>query len=148
MRVCASVCVFLCVPAHTHAPLLTHPSSAVLMPPFQSVLELDIEEYTPYVFQVLAILLHMRKEGASDAYRALFRPLLNPTNWKNRGNVPALVHLMTVRVRPCGRGGARAHTHARTHTHTKIHQNPRKRLQNKSPIRLLFTDAENQCFCK
>lgn len=67
---------------------------AVLFPPFQSVLALDVTEFTPYVFQVLAQLLAARPgAGSSDAYRALFPPLLSPVLWERRGNVPALSEL-------------------------------------------------------
>ena len=68
----------------------------LVFPPFQSVLTLDVEEFIPYVFQILAQLLSCRPEngGLSDAYRALFPPLLAPVLWERKGNVPALVDLM------------------------------------------------------
>ena len=35
-----------------------------------------------------------RPDGLSDAYRALFQPLLAPANWDRKGNCPALVRLL------------------------------------------------------
>jgi exportin-2 (importin alpha re-exporter) len=68
---------------------------ALLFPPFQSVLSFDVEEFIPYVFQILGQLLSCRPEnsGLSDAYRALFVPLLAPVLWERKGNVPALTDL-------------------------------------------------------
>ena len=66
---------------------------AMLFPPFQQVLQADISEFTPYIFQVLAQLLECRT-GLSPAYESLFPPLLTPTMWERPGNVPALVRLI------------------------------------------------------
>lgn len=68
----------------------------MLFPPFQTVLQMDVAEFTPYVFQVLAQLLEYRPTGAGlgAAYTALFPPMLTPTLWERRGNVPALTRLM------------------------------------------------------
>lgn len=66
-----------------------------LFPLFQTVLSQDIAEFVPYVFQILAQLLNARPKnsGLSDAYRALFAPLLSPALWERKGNVPALIDL-------------------------------------------------------
>ncbi len=68
---------------------------SLLFPPFQNVLAQDVAEFVPYVFQVLAQLLSSRpvNSGLSDAYRALFTPLLSPVMWERKGNVPALTEL-------------------------------------------------------
>lgn len=62
--------------------------------PFQTILSQEVQEFTPYVFQLLAQLLEQHK-GAdlTDAYIALLGPLLNPTLWE-QGNIPALVRLV------------------------------------------------------
>jgi exportin-2 (importin alpha re-exporter) len=67
----------------------------LVFPPFQSVLSMDVEEFVPYVFQILAQLLSCRPEngGLSDSYRALFVPILSPVLWERKGNVPALTDL-------------------------------------------------------
>eukprot|EP00934_Nitzschia_sp_Nitz4_P009244 Nitzschia sp. Nitz4//scaffold21_size171442//24428//27509//NITZ4_002145-RA/size171442-processed-gene-0.41-mRNA-1//-1//CDS//3329542363//9234//frame0 len=68
----------------------------LLFPPFQTVLQMDILEFTPYVFQVLAQLLEYRSEGSGlgPAYTSLFPPLLTASLWEKRGNVPGLVRLL------------------------------------------------------
>lgn len=95
-----------------------------LFPPFQAVLQQQVSEVTPYVFQVratptrwapaplshphprptapcspqiLAQLLELSPAGVSEPYKALFPPLLHPAQWENRGNIPALVRLLNVR---------------------------------------------------
>ena len=73
---------------------------ALLFPPFQAVLAQDVTEFVPYVFQILGQLLCSRpaKAGFSEAYRALFPPLLSPVLWERRGNVPALTDLFTAYI--------------------------------------------------
>lgn len=49
----------------------------------------------PYVFQLFAALLEARPEGPlSDYYKALIGPILTPSLWESRGNVPALSRLV------------------------------------------------------
>jgi len=68
----------------------------LLFPPFESVLQLDVSEFTPYVFQILAQLLEYRVAdlGLGDSYKALFPPLLTPSLWERKGNIPALTRLL------------------------------------------------------
>ncbi len=68
----------------------------LLFPPFQSVLQMDVSEFTPYVFQVLAQLLEYRSKasGLGEAYTMLFQPLLTPVLWESKANVPALTRLL------------------------------------------------------
>jgi len=68
-----------------------------LFPPFQTVLQMEVVEFTPYVFQLLAQILEFRPEGAGlgEAYTSLFPPLLTPALWERKGNVPALSRLLT-----------------------------------------------------
>jgi exportin-2 (importin alpha re-exporter) len=56
---------------------------------------MDIAEFTPYVFQVLAQLLEYRPAGSGlgEAYTQLFTPLLTPALWEKKGNIPALARL-------------------------------------------------------
>lgn len=69
----------------------------LLFPPFQHVLQMDVVEFTPYVFQILAEMLCYHIDGLSEAYISLFPPLLSPLLWERAGNVPALVLLIKVR---------------------------------------------------
>lgn len=66
----------------------------LLFPPFQAILQLDVSEFTPYVFQLLAQLLEFRTTGLGPAYESLLPPLLTPALWERRGNIPALVRLL------------------------------------------------------
>ncbi|KAF8851156.1 Cse1-domain-containing protein [Acephala macrosclerotiorum] len=67
-----------------------------LYPPFAGILHNDVQEFMPYVFQLFAALLEARPEGPlSDYYKALVAPILMPTLWESRGNVPALSRLLS-----------------------------------------------------
>ena len=53
-------------------------------------------EFMPYVFQLFAALLEARPHGPlSEFYKALIAPILMPTLWESRGNVPALSRLLS-----------------------------------------------------
>jgi exportin-2 (importin alpha re-exporter) len=67
-----------------------------LYPPFASVLHNDVQEFMPYVFQLFAALLEARPQGPlSEFYKALIAPVLMPTLWESKGNVPALARLLS-----------------------------------------------------
>jgi exportin-2 (importin alpha re-exporter) len=82
-------------------PSMTSQVEALLFPPFQTVLQLDILEFTPYVFQVLAQLLEFRPQnaGLGPAYTSLFPPLLSASLWEKKGNVPGLVRLLQAYIK-------------------------------------------------
>jgi len=53
-------------------------------------------EFAPYIFQLFAALLEANPSGSlSEYYQALIPPVLTPEIWASRGNVPALVRLLT-----------------------------------------------------
>lgn len=68
----------------------------LLFAPFQQVLQMDVAEFTPYVFQIFSQLLEYRpaNTGLGEAYGMLLGPLLTPTIWERRGNIPALTRLL------------------------------------------------------
>ena len=68
---------------------------SMIIGPFLSLLQNDITEFIPYVFQLLAQMLELRP-GATlpETYQQLTRPILTPSLWDSRGNVPPLVRLM------------------------------------------------------
>lgn len=80
--------------------LVADPSSIskfeeALFPPFTAILQQEVAEFVPFVFQLLSQLLEARSEGQLPAsYQSLLPSLLTPTLWQSRGNVPALVRLM------------------------------------------------------
>ncbi|KAF1990883.1 Cse1-domain-containing protein [Aulographum hederae CBS 113979] len=64
--------------------------------PFTEILQKDVQEFTPYVFQLFAALLEANPSGAlSEYYQALMAPLFVPFLWDSRGNIPALVRLLS-----------------------------------------------------
>ncbi|CAD5113532.1 DgyrCDS2694 [Dimorphilus gyrociliatus] len=67
-----------------------------LMPSFQEILQQDVLEFIPYVFQILSLLLELHPAGGGvpDLYIALFPHLLQPVLWERSGNIPALVRLL------------------------------------------------------
>ncbi|KAJ1736097.1 importin-alpha export receptor [Coemansia sp. Benny D160-2] len=69
---------------------------ATLFPIFQNILQQDVAEFMPYVFQILAQLLSVHTAGGAlpEAYVSLLPPLLQPTLWSAQGNIPALVRLL------------------------------------------------------
>lgn len=77
-------------------PQATEGFEPLLFEPFTTILQQDVMEFTPYVFQILAQLLEYRPAGAGlgHAYGQLWSPLLKPDIWEKRGNIPALVRLV------------------------------------------------------
>lgn len=68
---------------------------STLFPPFQQILQNDITEFTPFVFQIISQLLETHQPGElPESYKVLLPPLLTPTLWEMKGNVPALVRLL------------------------------------------------------
>ncbi|GAA5950565.1 hypothetical protein JCM3765_000532 [Sporobolomyces pararoseus] len=66
-----------------------------LFPPFHIILQQDVSEFTPFVFQILSQLLETHPPSdMPDSYKVLLPPLLTPTLWESRGNIPALVRLL------------------------------------------------------
>jgi len=75
-------------------PSATTEFESLLFPPFEAVLSMDVAEFTPYVFQILAQLLLYRPDGVSPAFASLLPPVLDPAVWSRKANVPALVLLL------------------------------------------------------
>ncbi|CAD6890646.1 unnamed protein product [Tilletia caries] len=71
---------------------------AQLFPPFTAILQGDVTEFVPYVFQLLAQMLELRANlggnSVPESYQVLLPPLLTPALWESKGNVPALVRLL------------------------------------------------------
>ncbi|KAI2473802.1 putative mportin-alpha export receptor [Annulohypoxylon bovei var. microspora] len=66
-----------------------------LWEPFNQIIAEEVNEFIPYVFQILAKLLELEPSGAlSGNFQALITPLMMPTLWETRGNVPALTRLL------------------------------------------------------
>jgi exportin-2 (importin alpha re-exporter) len=67
---------------------------AKLFPLFQEILQKDMVDFAPYVFQLLALLLEMCPLPVSDAYSHLLPALVAPLLWERSGNIPALTRLI------------------------------------------------------
>jgi len=53
-------------------------------------------EFIPYVFQLFAALLEANPSATlPDYYQNIIAPILMPLMWESRGNVPALVRLLS-----------------------------------------------------
>ncbi|KAI1964670.1 importin-alpha export receptor [Ophidiomyces ophidiicola] len=78
------------------APAQPEKFEGMLYAPFVNVLQSDIQEFMPYVFQLLAALLEAQPSNQlSGDYQNLLSPILLPTMWETRGNIPALVRLLS-----------------------------------------------------
>ncbi|KAK7791230.1 hypothetical protein R5R35_001387 [Gryllus longicercus] len=71
-----------------------------LFPIFQGILQQDVQEFIPYVFQLLAVLLELHDSGnVPEPYMMLFPCLLAPVLWERPGNIHPLVRLLQTFVR-------------------------------------------------
>ncbi|XP_005175375.1 exportin-2 [Musca domestica] len=73
----------------------------VLFPVFQGILQQDILEFMPYVFQMLSLLLEIREGSGAipEPYWALFPCLLAPPLWDRSGNISPLIRLLCAFIR-------------------------------------------------
>ncbi|WPH00848.1 Hypothetical protein R9X50_00367800 [Acrodontium crateriforme] len=66
-----------------------------LLPVFMEVLQGDVEEFTPYVFQLFAALVITNPSPTLSAnIQSLLQPILTLSTWDRKGNVPALSKLL------------------------------------------------------
>lgn len=72
-----------------------------LFPQFQNILQADIMEFLPYVFQMLSLLMEIRQTIGSvpDPYVALLPCLLSPILWERPGNITPLIRLLCTFVK-------------------------------------------------
>ncbi|KAI1005838.1 Importin alpha re-exporter [Podosphaera aphanis] len=64
--------------------------------PLVGILQNDVQEFMPYVFQLFAALLECRPKGSLPHYHQdLFDHVLTSTLWESRGNIPALARLLS-----------------------------------------------------
>ncbi|KAI5826864.1 Cse1-domain-containing protein [Schizophyllum commune Tattone D] len=65
-----------------------------LFGPFTYIIQNEVEQYVPYVFQLLAQMLEAHPSSVSDAYRSLLPLLFTPATWQQKGSIPGLVKLL------------------------------------------------------
>lgn len=68
----------------------------LVIPALLGILGEDVQEFVPYVFQILAFLLesYPKLQGLPESYKALIKPILSPTVWEFRGSVPGITRLL------------------------------------------------------
>ena len=68
----------------------------LLFPVFEEILQQDVQEFVPYVFQILSLLLEINTNpgGVPAAYMKLFPFLLMPVLWERPGNITPLGRLI------------------------------------------------------
>ncbi|XP_077991102.1 exportin-2-like [Glandiceps talaboti] len=87
---CISLSVKICCKAD---PKVVSSFEQALFPPFQEILQADVQEFMPYVFQIMSMMLEIH-DDVPEPYMTLFPHLLVPVLWERLGNVPALVRLL------------------------------------------------------
>ncbi|KAJ7043405.1 CAS/CSE protein [Mycena alexandri] len=65
-----------------------------LFGPFTIIIQQDIEQYIPYVFQLLAQMLSLHTGDVPAQYRPLLPLLFTPASWQQKGSIPGLVKLL------------------------------------------------------
>lgn len=68
----------------------------IILPTLLNILGGDVQEFIPYTFQIFAFLLEIQPEGSPlpDTYKQLVQPLLSPSVWEFKGNIPAVTRLL------------------------------------------------------
>ncbi|KAK4986391.1 importin-alpha export receptor [Elasticomyces elasticus] len=78
------------------APTQSTKLETALYEPFAEILQGDVQEFLPYVFQLFAALLEANPSAVlSPYYQSLLEPVLQQEPWDSRGNIPALVRLLS-----------------------------------------------------
>lgn len=67
-----------------------------LVPRLLPVLGEDIQEFVPYIFQILAYILERLPllAGLPEVYLGLVKPLMSPSVWEFKGNIPGITRLL------------------------------------------------------
>ncbi|KAF2154591.1 Cse1-domain-containing protein [Myriangium duriaei CBS 260.36] len=78
------------------APTQSSALEQALYDPFAEILQTDVQEFQPYIFQLFAALLEANPSGTlSEYYLSLLPPVLTLDLYSSRGNIPALIRLLT-----------------------------------------------------
>ncbi|XP_052777226.1 exportin-2-like [Mya arenaria] len=95
----------LCVTIRTTCkvnPVTVAEFEQALFPPFTEILQQDVQEFIPYVFQILSLLIELHTDAIPDTYMQLFPHLLVPLLWERPGNIPPLVRLLQAYIEKGG----------------------------------------------
>jgi exportin-2 (importin alpha re-exporter) len=84
---------------HADDPALIGVFEQTLFPPFQHVLQQDVVEFAPYVFQLLSQMIEIHPAQLPPSYMSIFPALLVPLLWERQANVTPLVRLLEAYLR-------------------------------------------------
>lgn len=80
-------------------PSNSEPLLGALFPSFVAILQENVEEFMPYVFQLLAALLEAETDKPlPPAFQPMVAPIIAPQIWESRGNIPALVRVLSATI--------------------------------------------------
>jgi len=65
-----------------------------LFGPFTAILQQDIDQFIPFVFQILSQMLELHHADIPADYRSMLPFLLQPASWQQKGTIPGLVRLL------------------------------------------------------
>lgn len=69
---------------------------SALFPVLQYILQNDVTEFLPYIFQVLSLALEYRKDGVKGPYMDLFPLLLQPVLWERTGTFLFVLQIIKI----------------------------------------------------
>lgn len=72
---------------------------SALTAPLCKILQDDVTEFGPYVFQIMAQLMSLHAGSLPETYAGLMAPMLTPSMWDRRGYIPGMVQYINVYVR-------------------------------------------------
>ncbi|SCV04705.1 LAME_0H20582g1_1 [Lachancea meyersii CBS 8951] len=76
----------------------------VMMPSFMNILSENIQEFIPYTIQLIAYCIEQLPKGGRlpESIAQLAQPILSPSVWEMKGNIPAVTRLLKdiIRVDP------------------------------------------------
>ncbi|CCH63001.1 hypothetical protein TBLA_0I03480 [Henningerozyma blattae CBS 6284] len=83
----------------TYIPISNNPSFMdSIMPIFLHILSEDIQEFIPYVFQIVSYSIE-RSNTVPASVQQLAQPILSPTVWELKGNIPAVTRLIKALIK-------------------------------------------------
>ena len=90
-----SICVILTDYSSSIEQYLT-----IIKPTLFGLLNQEVQEFVPYVFQILAYCLEVFPKGKPipEEYHQIIKPLCSPAVWEYKGNIPAISRLISAIV--------------------------------------------------
>ncbi|KAI1289580.1 Exportin-2 [Halotydeus destructor] len=84
-------------------PALVSSFEGLLFPVFQDILSQDVQEFMPYVFQIMSLLLELHgQHNVPEIYMQMFPFLLAPILWDRPANIQPLVRLLQAFIHKAG----------------------------------------------